>query len=220
MPGCSDHLVCDTATSRIRPYIAKEFRQQILSKTHNLSHPGVRATTKLVTSRFCWPGIRKDTSHFVQNCLQCQRAKIRRHTRSAPAKYEPPQQRFARINKDIFGPFPDMCADSVVKALLSQWISRFSVPAHITSDRGRQFESSVFAELMNTIGTTHLRTTLYHPQSNGIIERWHRTLKSAILCHNSERWVHHLPIILLGLRVYGSTLKIPGNFFNQVLPDY
>lgn len=123
-----------------------------------------------------------------------------------------------------------MSADTVVKALLAQWISRFGVPARITSDRGRQFESSIFAELLSTIGATHLRTTPYHPQSNGIIERWHRTFKAAILCHNPARWVHHLPTILLGLRVafkpdlkaspaelvYGSTLSIPGEFFQEI----
>lgn len=122
---------------------------------------------------------------------------------------------------------PDMSAEAVAKALVTHWISRFGVPHRITSDRGRQFESSVFAELMQTIGATHLRTTAYHPQANGLIERWHRTFKSAILCHDSSRWVYHLPTILLGLRVvfkpdinaspaelvYGTTLSIPGEFF-------
>ncbi|XP_017479413.1 PREDICTED: uncharacterized protein LOC108368956 [Rhagoletis zephyria] len=159
--------------------------------------------------------------------------------------------RFSHINIDIVGPFPlcegqrycltmidrytrwpeaapmpDMSVESVAKALLSHWIARFGVPERITSDQGRQFDSAVFAELITTIGATHLRTTPYHPQSNGIIERWHRSFKVAILCHDPTRWVQHLPTILLGLRVaykpdikacpallvYGSTLRIPGEF--------
>lgn len=111
--------------------------------------------------------------------------------------------------------------------LVTHWISRFGVPARITSDQGRQFESAVFAELMQSIGTTHLRTTPYHPQSNGLIERWHRVLKTSIFCHDASKWVQQLPTILLGLRVvfkpdinaspaelvYGTTLRIPGEFF-------
>lgn len=122
-----------------------------------------------------------------------------------------------------------MTAPTIAQALVTGWISRFGVPKRITSDQGRQFESTLFAELLRTFGITHLRTTPYHPQSNGIIERWHRTLKAALLCHNADRWTEHLPMILLGLRtihkediraspaemVYGTTLRIPCEFFGE-----
>nr|XP_029723307.1 uncharacterized protein LOC115264116 [Aedes albopictus] len=120
-----------------------------------------------------------------------------------------------------------MTAPMIAEALVSGWIARFGVPAYVTTDQGRQFESSLFSELTRMLGTTHLRTTAYHPQSNGIIERWHRTLKSAILCHDPDHRSEHLPMILLGLRttykenikasptemVYGTTLRIPSEFF-------
>ena len=62
--------------------------------------------------------------------------------------------------------------------------------------------------------------------SNGIIERWHRFLKTAIMCHGETQWTDTLPAVLLGLRtclkedlgasvtelVYGITLKVPVNF--------
>ena len=55
------------------------------------------------------------------------------------------------------------------------------MPLHLVTDRGRQFESELFKELSSLIGFHRLRTTSYHPQSNGIIERTHRTLKTAIM---------------------------------------
>ncbi|XP_039969965.1 uncharacterized protein K02A2.6-like [Bactrocera tryoni] len=120
-----------------------------------------------------------------------------------------------------------MAAPTIAKALIANWIARFGVPAVITSDRGRQFTSTLFAELTTSLGITHLKTTPYHPQANAIVERWHRTLKAAILCINSERWTDFLPTILLGLRtvykqdlgaspaelIYDTTLRISSEFF-------
>lgn len=121
-----------------------------------------------------------------------------------------------------------MTAKIVSKAILSTWISRYGTPNLITTDQGRQFESVLMKNLYRTLGTSQIRTSPYHPQSNGMIERFHRTLKAAILCTDKDNWVDRLPIIMLGLRtavkddikaspaelVYGTTLRIPGEFFD------
>lgn len=256
-PDGTTQLLCDSSTGSIRPYIPPPFRAQIMANAHGLSHPGVRATTKLITERFVWIGMRKHIANFVRQCIACQRSKIQRHTHSPPARYDPPKHRFAHVNIDIVGPFPlcegqqycltiidrftrwpeaipmhNMTAETVARAIFTHWISRFGVPASITSDKGRQFESAVFTELLVLTGADHFKTTAYHPQSNGMIERWHRTFKAAILCKDHTRWTHTLPTILLGLRVaykpdidaspaelvYGTTLRIPGEFFNDSTP--
>ena len=81
---------------------------------------------------------------------------------------------------------------------------------------------------MHLLGCRRLRTTAYHPQANGIIERFHRQLKNSLKATPSPiHWVDHLPLIMLGLRsavkvdsgfspaemVYGSELRLPGDFF-------
>lgn len=97
------------------------------------------------------------------------------------------------------------------------------------SDQGRQFESTLFRSLSTFIGCEKVRTSPYHPQANGKIERWHRTLKSAIMAHANDHWSDILPTVLLGLHctvredvgvspaemLYGTTLRLPGEFFES-----
>ena len=98
-----------------------------------------------------------------------------------------------------------MTATTVAQAFITGWVSRFGIPSSITTDRGRQFESNLWAELMHSLGTVRLRTTAYHPIANGLVERFHRQLKAALrACPDPVQWVDALPLILLGIR---TTLK-------------
>ena len=124
-----------------------------------------------------------------------------------------------------------MTATDCANALLRVWISRFGVPGDITSDQGRQFTSSLWSEMTEMLGVKSLRTTSYHPQCNGLVERVHRTLKERLMarCRVPGDWMLHLPLVLLGLRstiredgdmspaelVFGSALRLPG----ELLPD-
>lgn len=72
-------------------------------------------------------------------------------------------------------PILDCTAETVAKTLFQNYICRFGVPINVTSDQGVQFESKLFNEFSKFLGFHRIRTTSYHPQSNGMVERFHRT---------------------------------------------
>ncbi|XP_054717281.1 protein NYNRIN-like [Uloborus diversus] len=138
--------------------------------------------------------------------------------------------RFSRWVEAV--PMADQSAETVATGMISTWISRFGIPQRITSDQGRQFESQIFSSLSKYFGFQKSRTTAYHPQSNGLLERQHRTIKASLRCHlqQSKSWVDALPLVLLGLRsalkedigyssaelLYGSPLRLPGEFVDTI----
>ena len=92
----------------------------------------------------------------------------------------------------------NMAAETVLEAFISTWVARFGMPAHITSDRGSQFTSSMWRAWCEQQGDTASTTTAFHPQANGMVERFHRQLKDALRARGaSTTWVDHLPWVLL-----------------------
>ncbi|GFX04299.1 retrovirus-related Pol polyprotein from transposon 412 [Trichonephila clavipes] len=255
----SDHnLICDTSTGTPRPFVPTTFRKLIFEHLHNLSHPGIAATTKLICSRYVWPCMKKQIKTWVRGCDKCQRSKVQRHTKSPLGTFSTPDARFSHIHIDIVGPLPpsdgfqylltmidrfsrwpeavpipDTTAKTISRAIFHHWIARFGCPSLITTDQGSQMRSSLFAEFTRILGTDRVKTTAYHPISNGLVERFHRHLKASIKAHESSRWTDVLPIVLLGIRsavkedlkascaelVYGTTLRLPSDMLNvSIIP--
>lgn len=262
IPGTDIELWCEISNNRQRIYLPETLRQSYFSLLHNNSHPGTRASKKLVSSRYFWPAINKDVTKWTRQCIDCQKSKIVRHTKSPINRFPPTSARFDHIHIDLVGPLPisngfsylltavdrftrwpeayllkDISAETVAKEFVAGYVARFGVPAKITTDRGSQFEARLFAELTKLLGSHRIRTTSYHPQSNGLVERFHRDIKAAIMARRNAKWSDELPIILLGLRsvvkedlgcssaelLYGQPLVLPGEMFvsspTTVSPD-
>ncbi|BES98622.1 Reverse transcriptase (RNA-dependent DNA polymerase) [Nesidiocoris tenuis] len=196
----------------------------------------------------------RDIVKWAKACIPCQKSKITRHVKSPLGKYPEVDQRFDVVHIDIVGPLPisdgylycltcidrfsswveviplkNIDAETVAKNFFKEWIARFGTPLRIHCDQGRQFMSELFSSLAKLCGSQIQRTTPYHPQAQGKIERFHRTLKAAIRAHGQKKWTEVLPTILLGIRasikldanasiaemLYGMPLRLPGDFFNE-----
>ena len=247
------------STGHNRLYLTAKFRRKVFSSLHSLGHPSHRATKPLINTRFVWHGMNIDIARWCRTCKGCQTAKVSRHNTPVYGKFTEPTARFDHVHIDIVGPLPyangfrylltcvdrftrwpeaipivDIRAKTVADAFFSGWIARYGTPATITTDRGAQFESKLWDNLCNQFGIIRNHTTSYHPQSNGMVERFHRQLKAAIMAHESPNpWTITLPAVLLGARsavkerlgrsaakmIYGTTLRLPGEFTKQYTID-
>ena len=187
-------IYCDLSGETIRPYIPSALRQRIFHLFHDPAHPSARVSDRVVRKHYVWPAMHRDISASCKACLDCQQSKISRHNHLTRAQFVVPDGRFKHIHLDIVGPLPDSdgyrycltmidrfsCwpeavplknveAITVCRAFYDTWISRYGAPEKLTTDQGSQFESQLFAVLMQLIGCHRDHTTPYHPAANGMI---------------------------------------------------
>ena len=249
-------LIVDVSNGPARPFVPHAWRKRIFESIHNLGHPGVERTRQTVTAKFVWPSIRADVTRWARECIHCQRSKVVRNTVPPIGQFDVPNRRFAHIHADIsmvprsngfpylltivdrFSRWPtaipikDISTESVIDAFCHGWIASYGVPQAITTDRGSQFTSAVWTQLLQIWGITHHLTTAYHPEANGMVERFHRRLKESLiaLCNGErDQWFWKLPGALLAIRttlkpdvgaspadlVYGEGLAVPGELLGS-----
>ena len=192
-------------------------------------------------SHGCW---------WSKQCVNCQSANPHQSTFSDIPTRSPT---FRHVNVDIVGLLPqsqghrylltmvdrftrwpeaipmlDATVKTCARAFLFNWVARLGVPANISTDSGPQFTARLWDTLVHLLGVRLHRTCAYHPQANGLVERFHIHLKSSLMARlKDSNWVDALPCVLLGIRstpkenlkcssaelVYKTLLKVPGDVY-------
>ena len=213
--------------------VPKSYRHEILSialESPMSGHLGIKKTYHKIINHFYWPGLKSDVSKYCKTCHTCQMVGKPNQTipkaqlHPIPAFDEP----FSRILIDCVGPLPRtksgneylltiMCTStrfpeaiplrniktkSIVKALI-KFFTFVRLPKSVQSDQGSNFMSGIFQQVMHELGIKQYRSSAYHPESQGALERFHQTLKNMIrsYCFDTEKdWDEGIHLLLFAVR--------------------
>ncbi len=213
--------------------VPKTLRTTVMKVAHEsimAGHLGVKKTTDRVLSEFYWPGVGSDITRFCRSCDICQKTVSKGHITKVPLGTMPLiDTPFKRVAVDIVGPIfpatdrknryiltlvdyatrypeavplPGIEAERVAEALVDMF-SRLGIPEEMLTDRGSQFTSAVMEEVSRLLSLRQLTTTPYHPQCNGLVERFNGTLKQMLRRMASERpkdWDKYINALLFAYR--------------------
>jgi len=209
--------------------IPKSLRERVLTLEHHATvaaHPGMNRMNYTMRKAYYWPSIVTDIHTTITKCTTCaqKRFALRRHT--TPLTLFPATKSLSELSVDIFGPIRvskkgnrftlaityrfakltkfvalrRITAMSVASAIIDAWVSAYGPPDRILSDPRPHFMSNVFIAVMKMLGIGTVRTTAYHPQTNGQVERYNRTMATQLrhyVADDSSRWNKLLPVITM-----------------------
>ena len=192
----------------------------------------------VLSRHYWWPGMRADIVKWSRGCVTCATQSVGRQVKP-PLVPIPVAGPFDRVGVDIIQfprsykgnqyaivfvdyltkwpevyPASDQTALTVAHLLVEGVISRHGLPGELLSDRGAAFLSRLLEELRQLMGFHKVNTTSYHPQTDGLVERFNRTLTSMLaktVDKSGKDWDDHLPYVLFAYRaaMQASTLESP-----------
>jgi transposase InsO family protein len=211
--------------------IPKSMIERIIKAHHNDQaggHYGTKRTYQRIAAKYWWPGMLTDVTRKTKECEACQKAKPRGgrthrgllQPSSAPRLWQriavdlitelPKSKRgntVAAVFSEQFSKYkwavglPNKQSKSVVEAYIKQIVLPFGAPEELLSDRGGEFISDIMKEINQTLGVKKVTTTSHHPQTDGEVERFNKTLKEQLrarLGHDQTDWDQHLEYITAG----------------------
>ncbi|KII63584.1 Retrovirus-related Pol polyprotein [Thelohanellus kitauei] len=195
---------------------------------------------------------------YISECLHCNKNKSKNYSPKAELNPIRNKSRFEMWELDFTGPLPmtkrgnkyimvcvdhyskwieaaaipDISAETAARVLFTQVVSRFGVPKTILTDQGTAFESKLFTHLCQHLGIEKLRSTAYHPETNGLVERSNKSIKELLriaVQKDPSDWDMNLDTCLFALRtacnastglppskiVFGSETQLPKNLSIQ-----
>ena len=208
----------------------KMCRHTVIWNTHQMAHPGINKTTSRIRLLWYWPGLTADVRRIVHNCETCQVAKTGGTAPSKSTQRLNVGRPWQRVAVDLVGPMPltqrGNCWILVLTDHFTRWQDALALPGatapiiastldervfcylglpeSIHSDQGCQFEGQVMQELCALWNVEKTRTTPYHPQGNGVVERGNRalgdSLRAILLNRGPDEWDLVLPQIMRAYR--------------------
>ena len=183
--------------------VPKEWRGRVLKGCHDdVAHMGAQRVVELLIQRFWWPGMTAEAEAYCKKCLTCIKVQAKETKEplvplhatapgdlyhvdftkiSAPTGSDLKKDADVMVITDHFTRFAqayvceNQSAEESAGALFTH-INMFGVPARILTDQGKNFESALMKALCTKLGIKKLRTSPAHPQTNGQVERFNRTL--------------------------------------------
>ena len=180
-------------------------------------------------TRYFWHNMKDDVTLWCRTCTSCAaKARPKKTPQAAmgTVRVGAPMERIAvdvmgplneterhncyiLVVQDYFSkwveayPVPNEQATTVAEKIASEWVCRYGAPQSLHSDQGTNFESAVFQGMCELLGIDKTRTTPFHPQSDGQVERFNATLQN-ILATTAERchwdWDVMIPYAVMAYR--------------------
>ena len=106
VPFSQSSVLCNMSSGSPCPLVPEVLRKQLFLSLHGISHPGVRASRRLLSLRFVWPGLARDVGLWSRSCLRCQQSKVQTHVKSPVPIIPVPGRRFSHVHLDWLDPCP------------------------------------------------------------------------------------------------------------------
>ena len=205
-------------------------REELFQEVHGGMFGGHLRDAKVhgnLSRHYWWPGMRADILKWCKACLTCASRHVGRAVKP-PLTPIPVSGPFDRIGVDVIQfprsydgnqyavvfvdyltkwpevfPVSDQTALTIARLLVESIICRHGVPVELLSDRGRAFLSGLMQEVYQLMGIHKVATTAYHPQTDGLVERFNRTLTDMLaktVESNGRDWDRRLPYVLFAYR--------------------
>ncbi len=200
-----------------------------LAHSHPMAgHLGVMNSVQRIRDRFHWPVLDEEVKRFCQACPTCQRTSPRHPPLSPLITLPVIEVPFERIGKELVGLLPKSArghehilvildyathypeaialrkatAKNIAKELFLL-ASRVGIPKEVLTDQGTPFMSQVMADLCQLLQVKQLRTSVYHMQTDGLVERFNKTLKQMlrrVVAKDGRDWDLMILYMLFGVR--------------------